>query len=133
MLFSLLELVVQHVLLSAPQYPTPEEKAEMDARSVYVGNVSLCDSKGGLCFYYFSLCVCVCVCVCRWTTSPLQRNWASISKRVERSIESLFSVISTQDHRKGRSRDSAAVLRIMVKWLCVCTGLRMLSLLRRRW
>ena len=25
---------------SAPQYPTPEEKAEMDARSVYVGNVS---------------------------------------------------------------------------------------------
>ena len=26
---------------SAPQYPTPEEKAEMDARSVYVGNVSV--------------------------------------------------------------------------------------------
>ena len=25
--------------LSAPQYPTPEEKAEMDLRSVYVGNV----------------------------------------------------------------------------------------------
>lgn len=28
-------------LPSGPQYPTPEEKAEMDSRSVYVGNVSL--------------------------------------------------------------------------------------------
>ena len=29
------------LLLSGTQYPTPEEKAEMDARSVYVGNVSV--------------------------------------------------------------------------------------------
>ena len=68
------------VLPSAPQYPTPEEKAEMDARSVYVGNVSLYMryTMGELCFITLHCVVCVCVCVCRvsilcdkYTGSPI--------------------------------------------------------------
>ena len=44
-----------HVLLSgAPQFPTIEEKMEMDARSVHVGNVSCscrfyCIAYNGVC------------------------------------------------------------------------------------
>ena len=84
--------MLHSVHYSAPQYPTPEEKAEMDARSVYVGNVSQDYSVE----YEVDTC-----CVCRWTISRLPRSWVSTFRPVDPSTESPSSVTSILAPLKG--------------------------------
>ena len=65
----------------------------MDARSVYLGNVSMLLSSHESCHGSLT--------EGRWTTQRRQRRSKRISKRAERLIESLSSATNSQATRKG--------------------------------